>query len=76
MEKGLQQGLNSERRALLRLIRRRFGETAADQSAPTLERIAQPPVLEDLFESLLDCPDESAWLAWLQAAAEIQGEAR
>jgi hypothetical protein len=34
-----------------------------------LERIAQPPVLEDLFEHLLDCPDESAWLARLQAAA-------
>ena len=70
MEKGLQQGLNSERRALLRLIRRRFGESAADLSAPVLERIAQPPVLEDLFENVLDCPDESAWLARLHT---VQG---
>jgi hypothetical protein len=54
---------------LLRLIRRRFGETAAAHSTPLLERIAQPPVLEDLFEHLLDCPDATAWLARLHAAA-------
>ena len=76
MEKGLQQGLNSERRALLRLIRRRFGETAADHSALTLERIDQPPVLEDLFENLLDCADETAWLTRLSAAAETKGESQ
>ncbi|MFO1424705.1 MAG: transposase [Candidatus Competibacteraceae bacterium] len=69
-QEGLQQGLHSERRALLRLIRRRFGDTVADQSAPTLEGIAQPPVLEDLFENLLDCPDENTWLARLRAAVE------
>jgi len=67
-QEGRQEGLRSERRMLLRLIRRRFGETAAARSTPLLERIAQPPVLEDLFENLLDCPDESAWLARLQAA--------
>ena len=67
LQQGLQQGLHSERRALLRLIRRRFGETAADHSAPTLEQIAQPPILEELFENLLDCPDESAWQARLNA---------
>lgn len=52
LEKGLQQGLNSERRALLRLIRRRFGENAAEHSATALERIAQPPILEDLFSKM------------------------
>ena len=68
-QEGRQEGLRSERRALLRLIRRRFGETVADQSTPVLERIEQPSILEDLFENLLDCPDGSAWLARLQAAA-------
>jgi hypothetical protein len=71
-QEGLQQGLRSERRALLRLIRRRFGETAAAHSTPLLERIAQPPILEDLFELLLDCPDERIWLARLQAAADAE----
>jgi hypothetical protein len=55
---------------LLRLIRRRFGESAAAQSTLLLERITQPAILEDLFESVLDCPDESAWLARLQANGE------
>ena len=68
-EEGRQEGLRSERRALLRLIRRRFGESAAAQSAPVLERIDQLATLEDLFENLLDCPDENAWLVRLRAAA-------
>jgi predicted transposase/invertase (TIGR01784 family) len=68
-QEGRQEGLRSERRALLRLIRRRFGETVADQSTPVLEGIEQPSILEDLFENLLDCPDGSAWLARLQQAA-------
>ena len=67
-QEGRQEGLNSERRALSRLIRRRFGETAAEQSTSMLERIEQPTVLEDLFENLLDCPDGTAWLARLNAA--------
>ncbi|MGB5063779.1 MAG: hypothetical protein WBQ37_08465 [Candidatus Competibacter sp.] len=58
---------------MLRLIRRRFDENTADQSALMLERIEQPAVLEGLFENLLDCPDESAWLARLQAKVE-EGE--
>ena len=66
--KGLENGLESERRALLRLVRRRFGEQTTEQTTPMLGRITQPAVLEDLFEDLLDCPDDSAWLARLQAA--------
>ncbi len=68
-----QEGLNSERRALLRLIRRRFDEAAADQSTLVLERIEQPAILEDLFENLLDCPDENTRLARLKAAAGEAG---
>ena len=71
LQQGLQQGLHSERRMLLRLIRRRFGETAASQSAPLLERIEQLATLEDLFENLLDCADETAWLTRLHVAADI-----
>ena len=73
LQKGRQEGLHSERRALLRLIRRRFGESAAVQSTPVLERIDQPPILEELFEQLLDCPDEHVWLARLNAASR-EGE--
>jgi hypothetical protein len=69
LQQGRQQGLHSERRALLRLIRRCFGETAAAHSAPLLERIDQLATLEDLFENLLDCPDASAWLARPRAVA-------
>jgi hypothetical protein len=72
-QEGRQEGLHSERRALLRLIHRRFGDSAADRSAPTLEQIVQPPILEDLFENLLDCADESAWLARLNAVVDKEG---
>jgi hypothetical protein len=68
MEKGMEKGLDSERRALLRLVRRRFGEPTTERSLPMLARITQPARLEDLFEDLLDCSDEGAWLVRLQAA--------
>ena len=73
MEKGLEKGLNSRRCALLRPIRRRFREIAADLSVPVLERIAQPPIREDLFENVLDCPNESIWLAQLHTVVEKAG---
>ena len=73
LQQGLQQGLHSERRMLLRLIRRRFGEAIAEQSNPALERIERPTVFEDLGEDLLDSADESAWLVRLNAAAEKTG---
>ena len=69
-QEGRQEGLHSERRLLLRLIRRRFGATVADRSAPALERIEQLTVFEDLGEALFDCADETAWLARLAAAGE------
>ena len=73
LQEGLQQGLHSERRMLRRQIRRRFGEGVAIQSTPLLERIAQPEVFEDLGEDLLDCPDDRAWLARLNAAVGENG---
>jgi hypothetical protein len=74
VEKGLQQGLESERRMLLRQVRRRFGGNLVEQSAPVLEQIQQPLVFEDLGEALFDCPDEQAWLARINAAAQAQAE--
>ena len=53
----------------MRLVRRRFGETVAANSAPLLARITDPTVLEDLGEALLDCADGAAWLARLDAAS-------
>jgi hypothetical protein len=55
----LQQGLDSERHLLVRLVRRCFGETVAANSAPLLARITEPTVLEDLGEALLDCADDA-----------------
>jgi len=66
LAEGQQQG---ERRLLLRQIRRRFSEAIALQSASILERIEQLSVFEDLGEELLDCADETAWLARLQRVA-------
>jgi hypothetical protein len=64
-QEGRQEGLNSERRLLLRQVRRRFGAAAAERSQALLERIAEPAVLEELGEALLDCADGEAWLAAL-----------
>lgn len=72
---GLREGLESERRALLRLIRRRFGEGVASQSQPMLAQIHQPTVFEELFESLFDCPDEPTWLARLSETVASLGTA-
>jgi hypothetical protein len=69
LQQGLQQGLDSERRMLLRLIRRRFGEAIAEQSTPALEQIQEPTVFEDLHEYLLDGPDLAAWQTRLAEAA-------
>jgi hypothetical protein len=68
-EEGIQQGLDSERRMLLRQIRRRFGAAAAGQSQPLLERIQQPNAFEDLGEALLDSADATVWQARLAEAA-------
>ena len=65
LQQGRQEGLGSERRLLLRQIRRRFGEAAAERSAPLLAGIDDPIRLEDLGEVLLDCVDAKAWEARL-----------
>ncbi len=36
-----------------------------ERSRALLERIAEPAVLEELGETLLDCADGEAWLALL-----------
>ena len=69
LQRGLQQGLDSERQLLVRQVRRRFGETVATASAPLLARIAASAVLEDLGEALLDCADGVAWLVRLESMA-------
>ena len=69
LQQGLQQGLDSERHLMVRQVRRRFGDTVAAHSAPLLAQITEPTVLEDLGEALLDCADDAAWLARLDAAS-------
>jgi Domain of unknown function (DUF4351) len=60
-----------ERKVLLRQVRRRFGEAAAQQSERLLVMITAPAQLEDLGEMLLECEDEATWLNQLQAAAQV-----
>ena len=67
IEKGLQKGLQQQRQMLLRLVRKRFGADAAEQSLPLLERIDNAQSLEDLCEQLLDSPNPEAWLQALRA---------
>jgi hypothetical protein len=43
------------------------GEAVATSSAPELAQIAEPDVLEELGEILLDCADVAAWLARLDS---------
>lgn len=74
IRKGMEKSLESERRALLRLVRRRFGELTAEHSAPRLARLTDLTRLEDLFEELLDCADDRAWLARLDAALDNDAE--
>lgn len=70
-QEGRQEGLNSERQLLLRQLRRRFGEVVAERSRGLLEQIAEPVVLEELGEALLDCADGEAWLVMLAAAVSV-----
>lgn len=60
-----EEGLDSERQLLLRLVRRRFNAGVMEHSRPLLGAIAEMKVLEDLAEALLDCTDGEAWLAML-----------
>jgi hypothetical protein len=70
LQRGLQQGLDSERQLLVQQVRRRFGEAVAKSSAPLLAWIAAPATLEDLGEALLDCADGAAWLAVVAEKAQ------
>lgn len=70
IRKGLQQGLQHQRHALLRQVGKRFGAEVAEQSAPLLERIDDFQPLEDLFEQLLDSADGEAWLQALRQTAD------
>ncbi len=65
--------METERQLLLRLARRRFGAVAAEQSAEGLRQIAEPALLEELGEALLDCADGAAWLAAVASRAERDG---
>jgi predicted transposase/invertase (TIGR01784 family) len=67
IQQGVQQGLGAERQLLLRQARHRFGADVAEASMPLLEQIADPAVLEELGEALLDCPQGEDWLKALTA---------
>ena len=71
IQQGVQQGLAAERQLLLRLTRRRFGADVAEASMPLLEQIADPAVLEELGEALLDCPQGEDWLKALTAKTKV-----
>ncbi|MFB1491003.1 MULTISPECIES: hypothetical protein [unclassified Thiocapsa] len=62
MEQGLEQGREATRHILIRLVRRRFGPTIAEQTHPLLARIVDLQALEDLGDQLLISPDGDDWL--------------
>jgi hypothetical protein len=65
VQEGRQEGLNSERQLLPRLVRRRFGEAVAERSRGLPRRVEETVILEELGEALLDGADGEAWLALL-----------
>lgn len=71
VQEGRQEGLNSERQLVLRLVRRRFGAAVMERSGALLERIAEPAVLEELGEGVLDCADgKRGWRCWRGGRAD------
>ncbi len=66
LEQGLEQGRAAERQLLLRLTRKRFGDTSAEAITPLLAQIQDTAVLEDLADLLLDCDNGVEWLAAVQ----------
>jgi len=68
-QEGRQEGLNSERQLLLRLVQKRFGAGVMARSRSLLEGVEDGVVLEELGEMLLDCADGEAWLAALARRA-------
>lgn len=71
MQQGMQRGVDSERQLLSRMVRRRFGGQAAEQSQPLLSQFSEPEQLEDLGELLLDCNNGEAWLAALNGRVDL-----
>ena len=63
LERGLEQGLQRERALLRRLVRLRFGASAAEQAAQRLERIADANRLEEVGELIVRCETGSELLA-------------
>lgn len=73
-EQGREQGAaESSRRLLKRQTHRRFGEAAAEQSTPLLERIGNADRLEALADDVVLCADADAWLARLHGLIERPG---
>jgi predicted transposase YdaD len=64
--KGREEGLESERALVVRLLRRKFGELPEDLAARVRALPREP--LERLGEDLLDLSDLAALAAWLDRA--------
>jgi hypothetical protein len=60
IEQGIQQGVAAMRDAVMRVLRRRFGE-AADQVRPAIDAIDSLEVLESLVDVALDAPTLQAF---------------
>ena len=68
---GVQKGVSKTGHHILqRLIHRRFGEAAAEQSKPLLDQITKLECFEELADQLLLCTDADAWLNALRTAAD------
>ncbi|GAB6068651.1 Rpn family recombination-promoting nuclease/putative transposase [Methylothermus subterraneus] len=68
MQKGIQQGIAAERRLLLRLIRRRYGEGYAVKAQALLERIDDLERLAEIGEWIIEEDSGEAFLTRLETS--------
>ena len=69
-ETGLREGLEQGRRDMAaRLVRLKFGDAAAARLSPLLDRIADPAVLAEVGDWVIQCVDAADLLARAESAA-------
>ena len=66
---GLEQGLERQRNMAVRQARLKFGDAAAERLSPLLDRIADPTVLAQVGDWVIQCGDATELLARTENAA-------
>ena len=69
LERGRTQGLERQRNMAVRQARLKFGDVAAERLSPLLDRIADPAVLAEVGDWVIQCGDATELLARAENAA-------